>query len=135
MPANPSNMQCRGTGKGGNFVSLQLETDYQSGVLVVRLAGELDHHTAELVKSRVEAELDKGRTNRLVFNFSQLTFMDSSGLGVILGRYRRISQMGGKMMLCGVNPPLQRLLELSGIMKILAVAHSEADALAQLGEV
>lgn len=98
-------------------------------ILVVRLAGELDHHTAEHVRTRIEQEMSTGLYTDLVLNLAQLTFMDSSGLGVILGRVRRISQQGGKMVLCSVHPSITRLLELSGLFKILERYDSEQAAI------
>ena len=83
-------------------LSLQMDSDRQ--VLIVRLAGELDHHHAEKVRASIEAELEKGEFRHLVLNLARLEFMDSSGLGVILGRYKKVSQLGGKMILCSIQP-------------------------------
>ncbi|WP_018131925.1 anti-sigma F factor antagonist [Effusibacillus pohliae] len=116
-------------------MSLQIETEKIGTTLVVRLAGELDHHTAELVRNRVESELDSGLYKNMIFSLGRLEFMDSSGLGVILGRYKRVSQLGGKMSLCAVNDSLRKLFELSGIFKILPVYDTETRALAEMGEV
>jgi stage II sporulation protein AA (anti-sigma F factor antagonist) len=116
-------------------LSLQVQTEGIGSTLVVRLQGELDHHTAEIVRERVEKELNKGLATHLIMNLDGLSFMDSSGLGVILGRYKRVSQMGGRMALCSVSDPLMRLFELSGIQKILRIYRSESEALEEMGEV
>lgn len=112
---------------------LQISTDVRGDTLIVRLSGELDHHTAEMVRSQVEAELDRGLTEHLVLNLEDLSFMDSSGLGVILGRYKRVTQAGGRMALCSVNDQLKKLFELSGMLKILRIYPSESQALAETG--
>jgi len=111
---------------------MQIDTMTYGDTLVVRLNGELDHHTAELVRQRVETELDRGYRH-LVMNFEGLAFMDSSGLGVILGRYKRVTAGGGAMALCAVNDQLMKLFELSGLMKILRMYPSESEALAETG--
>ncbi|ARU63166.1 anti-sigma F factor antagonist [Tumebacillus avium] len=112
---------------------LQISTDVRGDTLIVRLSGELDHHTAEMVRNQVEAELDRGLTEHLVLNLEDLSFMDSSGLGVILGRYKRVTQAGGRMALCSVNDQLKKLFELSGMLKILRIYPSETQALAETG--
>jgi stage II sporulation protein AA (anti-sigma F factor antagonist) len=115
-------------------MSIQVETERIGTTLVVRLAGELDHHTAEVVRERVEADLDSGICKNMILSLEKLSFMDSSGLGVILGRYKRISQLGGKMSLCAVNDSLRKIFELSGILKILPVYDTEIRALSEMGE-
>ncbi|GGE10835.1 anti-sigma F factor antagonist [Marinithermofilum abyssi] len=114
-------------------MSLYVDLTHKRNVLVVRLAGELDHHTAEEVRQQIESELAKDLYTHMVLNLSELTFMDSSGLGVILGRYKRISQLGGKMMLCSVHPTIYRLFELSGMFKILPLHEDEQAALHACG--
>jgi len=113
-------------------MSLQIETATTGETLIVRLSGELDHHTAEQVRTQVEAELDRGYVH-LVVNMESLSFMDSSGLGVMLGRYKRVTAAGGRMSLCAVNEQLMKLFELSGMMKILRIYPTEGQALAETG--
>ncbi|MFC4767287.1 anti-sigma F factor antagonist [Effusibacillus consociatus] len=115
-------------------MSIHVGTDQIGTTLVVRLAGELDHHTAEVVRDRVESELEKGEYKNLIISMEQLSFMDSSGLGVILGRYKRISQLGGKMSLCSVNDSIRKIFELSGIPQILPIHDTETRALTEMGE-
>ncbi|MFS8512904.1 MAG: anti-sigma F factor antagonist [Planifilum fulgidum] len=114
-------------------MGLSVEVTDSRNVLVVRLAGELDHHTAAKVRNEIDEKLTTGLYTNLVFNLSGLTFMDSSGLGVLLGRYKRVSQLGGNMILCAVNPSIYRLMELSGLFKILPIYKSEQSALEACG--
>jgi stage II sporulation protein AA (anti-sigma F factor antagonist) len=102
-------------------------------VLVVRLNGELDHHTAEQVRYQIEDELGKDRYFHLVLNLKNLDFMDSSGLGMILGRYKKVSQLGGKMVLCSIQPSVYRLMEMSGLFKILPTFEDEQTAVSACG--
>jgi stage II sporulation protein AA (anti-sigma F factor antagonist) len=113
-------------------MSLQVEMSHHRQVLVTRLIGELDHHTAENVKNRLEEEIAQG-IRHIVLSLEGLTFMDSSGLGVILGRYKQITQLGGKMVVCSVNPSVYRLFEMSGLFKILPIHENEEEALTSLG--
>lgn len=113
-------------------MSLHVEMEQGSKALIVRLKGELDHHTADAVKQRMEEAIIRGNASHVVVNLRDLKFMDSSGLGVILGRYKQVTGKGGKMVLCEVNPSVYRLFEMSGLFKILAVKENERQAISSL---
>lgn len=113
-------------------MSLQIELEHYRKTLIVRLRGELDHHTADTVKARMEEAILRGNSSHIVLSLKELTFMDSSGLGVILGRYKQITAKGGKMVVCDVNPSVFRLFEMSGLFKILSIQDNERQALQSL---
>lgn len=113
-------------------MSLHIELEHNRRTLIVRLSGELDHHSAEVVRTRMEEAILKGDTRHVVLSLKDLSFMDSSGLGVILGRYKQVTGKGGKMVVCEVNPAVYRLFELSGLFKILAIQENERLALSSL---
>ncbi|CAM3780248.1 anti-sigma F factor antagonist [Cohnella lubricantis] len=113
-------------------MSLQVELEQHRNVLIVRLRGELDHHTAEVVRFKMEDAILRGRCEHVVLSLKELQFMDSSGLGVILGRYKLIKSRGGKMVVCDIHASVKRLFELSGMFKILSCYESERSALASL---
>jgi stage II sporulation protein AA (anti-sigma F factor antagonist) len=110
-------------------LSLTTHVTSAQGVLIVRLSGDLDHHTASDVRTKIEAELKKNIHTYLIVNLQHLQFMDSSGLGVILGRYKQMSSKGGKMYLCSVQPAVYRLMELSGLFQIVPTYQDEHSAL------
>lgn len=105
----------------------------KDSILCVRLDGELDHHTSEMLRKEVDELLQKGTYKHLILNLENLSFMDSSGLGVILGRYKQITNIGGEMVVCSITPPIRRLLEMSGLFKIIRLADNEQFALETLG--
>jgi len=113
-------------------LSLQIELENRSSALIVRLKGELDHHTAETVRKKMEEAIEAGDIRHIVLSLKELSFMDSSGLGVILGRYKQITAKGGKMVVCDANPSVFRLFEMSGLFKILSVQDTESQAIASL---
>ena len=100
--------------------------------LIVRLDGELDHHTATVLREVVDKELAKNIVQNLIINFDNLTFMDSSGIGAILGRYRQVKAKGGKMVFCGVSKHIKKILQLGGLLTIIPVCSDESKALASL---
>jgi stage II sporulation protein AA (anti-sigma F factor antagonist) len=102
-------------------------------VLVIRLQGELDHHTAEDLRSQADEVLRTSPVRHIVLNLADLAFMDSSGIGVILGRYKQISARAGEMYVCSVNPTIHRIMEMAGLFKVIKVRENEAEALQVLG--
>ncbi len=100
--------------------------------LIVRLKGELDHHTAITFRRAVETELKKDTIQNLVLNMQNLTFMDSSGIGAILGRYKQVKAKGGRIVICGLNKYNKKILEIGGLLKIIPVSSSERQALKNL---
>jgi stage II sporulation protein AA (anti-sigma F factor antagonist) len=115
-------------------VHVAIETSVTNGILVVRMRGELDHHAVESIRNDIELALENTHYRGLVLSFRGIDFMDSSGLGLILGRYRTVAQRNRKMALCEVNPSLQKIFELSGILKIVPVYDIEESAVTAVKE-
>ncbi|RXZ77924.1 anti-sigma F factor antagonist [Paenibacillaceae bacterium] len=113
-------------------MSLNVDLEHYRNVLIVRLQGELDHHTADAVRHKMEDAIIHGTSDHVILSLKELLFMDSSGLGVILGRYKLLKARGGKMIVCDVNPSVYRLLEMSGLFKILTIHENERLALSSL---
>jgi stage II sporulation protein AA (anti-sigma F factor antagonist) len=103
------------------------------GCLIVSVSGELDLKTAGELRGAVDPILERihARPN-VILDLSDITFMDSSGMGAILGRYRTVSQMGGKLAVCSLTPQLRRLFELTGLTRIIPVFASQTDAVSAL---
>lgn len=114
---------------------LQTYFIWQDEVLIIRLEGELDHHEAASLKENWQAMLRDHQAVDVILNLEKVTFMDSSGIGVILGRYKEITARGGELVICALNPAIERLLQLSGLFKIIRYEAEEAHALYSLGGV
>ncbi len=91
--------------------------------LVAKIDGEIDHHTAATLKSELDRELNMHNILNLVLDFDRVTFMDSSGIGVIAGRYKEINARGGKVMVIRVKPQVDKILEISGLKTIMECSH------------
>ncbi|HYG58766.1 MAG TPA: anti-sigma factor antagonist [Symbiobacteriaceae bacterium] len=104
-----------------------MSLDYQinGNNVVVRLGGELDLVLAAEFKRLVDDLLDRRKAKNLYVNLERVTFLDSSFLGALLGRYRRINQIGGRMGI--VRPPaaIRPTLELSGILRTMEELPAE----------
>lgn len=111
---------------------MQIVCKKKENHLIIGLKGELDMSTADEFKNKIEEQLDVTGATNLIINFAEVPFVDSSGLGVILGRYKRVSEHGGKMGVVEVKPQVKRIFELSGIFRIINLFDDEATALAHL---
>lgn len=96
--------------------------------LIVRLDGELDLVSANDFRESVDNALEEMLSHNLLIDLSNVTFIDSSGLGVILGRFRKLKSLGGQIVLFGLNPNVKRILQLSGILSFIPVARTETEA-------
>jgi stage II sporulation protein AA (anti-sigma F factor antagonist) len=114
-------------------VSLSIELEVKQKVLCIRLSGELDHHTADELRRKAVNSIERHDIRHIVLNLEHVSFMDSSGLGVILGRYKQIKQVNGEMVVCAISPPIQRLFDMSGLFKIIRLEPTEENALQRLG--
>ena len=114
-------------------MSIHIEMETKHDVLVVRLKGELDHHTAEELRTKVDNCLRNPQIKHVILSLAELSFMDSSGIGVILGRFKQISAREGEMVVCSINPTIYRIFEMSGLFKVIKFRESEAEALHVLG--
>ncbi len=91
--------------------------------LVMKIEGEIDHHTAPELREQMDRVLESKNIINLVLDFDRVTFMDSSGIGMIAGRYKQIQARGGKVMVIRVKPQVDKILEISGLKKILECSH------------
>ncbi len=98
---------------------MELEFMTESRTLVVKIDCELDHHASEAIRRKVDAEIQRLTPRKVVFDFSGVSFMDSSGIGVIMGRYKNIKRANGTAVMVNVRPEVKRVLEISGVTKLI----------------
>ena len=87
--------------------------------LVIRLTGELDHSSAGHVRRELDAMIADTGVRRLVFDLNELRFMDSSGIGLIIGRYKLMSRRGGSVAVSGSNPRIDRIFDMAGLYQLV----------------
>jgi len=108
---------------------MQVKLKTKGETLVVQMQGELDHHAAGTLRAEIDAKLSGDKVKNIVFNFHGVEFMDSSGLGMVLGRYRAASEKGGKVLACSLSPAVRRVFELAGLPSRIPVFGTEQEAL------
>ena len=102
------------------------------GTVVMAVSGDVDLYVAGDLKDRLSEAADDG-ASVLVLDFSQVTFVDSMGLGVLVGGMKRLRGQGGELHLVASRPELQRILEITGMDRIIPLHETLADALAAVG--
>lgn len=88
------------------------------GQLVARLCCDIDHHTAKPMREKIDIALFEKRPKILIIDFTEVVFMDSSGLGLILGRAEKASSLDCSVKLSGLSPALMKLVRLCGIDRV-----------------
>ena len=89
--------------------------------LILKITEELDHHTVEKIRRKADYEIEKYIPRRVILDFKQVSFMDSAGIGLILGRYKNISILGGTLEVVNVSTQVIKILNMSGLSKIIEI--------------
>ena len=96
------------------------------GSLVVLLVGEIDHHESAIIRRQVDAAIELYRPERLVLDFSGVTFMDSSGIGLVMGRYKLMNSFGGKLEVANTPKYLRNVMRMAGLDKLSNIFEEDA---------
>lgn len=94
-------------------------------VLTVSINGEIDHHNAVKIRQDIDAEIYSVRPKKLVFDLSRVNFMDSSGLGLILGRFASVRDVGGELVVKNPAKSVMKILKLAGAERILKIENEK----------
>ena len=102
-----------------------VKSSYTEGTLRFTLTGEIDHHSAPLVREKMDEAIFLYRPKRAVIVLSEIDFMDSSGLGLILGRYNRLKSLGAELYLESPTVPIEKILRLAGVERIIPILKKD----------
>lgn len=102
--------------------------------LIIHLPEELDHHTVEKIREETDQLFLEKRIRNVVFNYENTHFMDSSGIGLVMGRYREVRYLKGDVYITCVNQKVERILEISGLYRVVKKANRVEDALRMIEE-
>ena len=108
--------------KNGSLVTYEVRGD----AFLVRVGGEIDHHSAVSVRTSIDERLRADRPRRVLLELSAVDFMDSSGLGLIMGRYALVKQYGGTLAVLDPSPAVLKIIRLAGMERMVSVLRTKA---------
>lgn len=91
-------------------------------LLVLEITEEIDHHTTENIRRIADNEITRYMPRKVILDFNNVSFMDSAGIGMVLGRYKMIKMLGGSLEIKNVSKSIKKILDMSGITRICPVA-------------
>ncbi len=102
-------------------------SDYakENKILTFILTEEIDQYTADKIRRKMDNEIERYSPRKVLFDFSNISFMDSSGIGMILGRYKLVKMLGGDFELINVSSRMRKIFEMSGVTRIIKIKEME----------
>ncbi len=100
--------------------------------MVIHLPRELDHHVVQMIREETDHYFDSKRIRNVVFDYSDTSFMDSSGIGLVMGKYREVRYLNGNIYIACVNQRVSRVLEISGLYRVAILVTDIEDALSDI---
>ncbi|MCL1877751.1 MAG: anti-sigma factor antagonist [Defluviitaleaceae bacterium] len=110
-----------------------IKLDVHGRVLVAAPSGELDHYWAERLRAQIDLTFEKASCRHILLDMGGVSFMDSSGIGMIIGRYKKTEMSGGRIVIANMSEPISRLFDVSGLSKIVTRAENAQTAMNMLG--
>jgi stage II sporulation protein AA (anti-sigma F factor antagonist) len=117
----------KGKKEGRNMEIAGVACQKNGDILNVIIEGDIDHHSAKFIRETIDREIFLARPHVMILELSQVDFMDSSGLGLILGRYTRMREVGGMLKLSNPTPQTVKILALAGVDKLIPVITQKTE--------
>ena len=100
---------------------LNINYEKKDKLLFVEITEEIDHHVAEKLRRKIDDDITRYMPRKTILDFRRVTFMDSAGIGMIIGRYKMMKLIGGSLEIINISTPVKKILEMSGINKIICM--------------
>ena len=99
--------------------------DEQDKHLLIKITEEIDEYSVQKIRRRIDYEIERYIPKKVIFDFDSVTFMDSAGIGLIIGRYKIANMLGSKVEITNLNHSVKKIFEMSGILKLIPVVDLE----------
>lgn len=102
---------------------MSVKISIEKNKVTAYLSGEIDHHSALLLRQEIDFAVRENNPSELILDFSGVSFMDSSGIGLVMGRYRVMNENKGKVSIHNPSPTIKKVMKLSGIEKLASICN------------
>ena len=116
-------------------MSLSVKFFMRKNTMFIRINGEMDQESVGNLRDKLIHIIKEKNVKNIVFNLKDLTFLDSTGIGIIIGRYNQLKLKNGKVVLCSINKTIERIILLSGLPRICMIKENEESAQNYLEEI
>ncbi len=93
-------------------------------LLILEINEEIDHHMADKLRRDADYEIQRRNPKRVILDFDSVSFMDSAGIGMVIGRYKTATMIGAKMEMVNVKENIKRIFEMTGVLKIIPITNN-----------
>lgn len=97
---------------------MSVEVRVKGTVMTAYLSGELDHHSARVMREAIDGAVELNMPERLILNFKNISFMDSSGIGLVMGRYGKLCKTGAELVVAEAPPQIYKMMKLAGLERL-----------------
>jgi stage II sporulation protein AA (anti-sigma F factor antagonist) len=94
-------------------------------LLIFKITDEIDDYNAQKIRRRADYEIERYMPRKVIFDFNSVTFMDSAGIGMLIGRYKTVNLIGGKLEIANISKSVEKIFEMCGILKLIPVINYE----------
>ena len=111
--------------KGLKEGRMKIDFDEKDKLLNLEIDEEIDHHRAEILRRNADYEIQRRNPKRVILDFNNVYFMDSAGIGMVIGRYKTASMIGAKIEMKNVKPNIRKIFDMTGVLKIIPIVEEE----------
>ena len=114
---------------------MSVQIDIADEILIARLIGDIEHHSAKEMRETIDEAVTRAQVRELDLDFKDVTFMDSSGIGLVMGRYKLMQELGGSVHLVNIASHLKKVMVLAGLDRLAVMEKTERPkAMAKTGD-
>ena len=106
-----------------------MESIYQKNDkrLICEISEDIDECVVQKIRRRLDNEIERYMPKEVIFDFNKVSFMDSAGIGLLIGRYKLVDMLGGKVEVTNLTTPVRKIFEMSGVLKIIPEIKTEKE--------